>query len=418
MKITRSTKCSIKFATNKKKTELQSILKEYGKVVNIFIDYFWTNPVDKTKLLKPIVDTPKDTWLSARLRKVAAREALDMVASVKNVFEWNKEQIQNTIDALEKKIKTTQLNTRENRRKINNWHKKLKANKSKISMIQPHKPKHKGIKMSVSCTIGELQKPKKQTKEFDAWLHLASIGNKISLDIPIKFHKHYRELDQKGQQLNSYVITKDSVQFCFERETGPKKEVKNIIGIDTGINALASTSGKQQFGTDIKRLIEKSKRCKKGSKGKQRAINTIKQRINEVAKEVIKDEDLVVVEKLSNLNSNSKLKGRLSKNIRSSIGSWNYAYWLNRLEMNCEENRVSFRTVSPYNTSITCPACNLANSRNRNGEIFKCQACGYTDNADVNAALNIVQRFLTGKYGSCYKPENKAVLVCPELSSL
>jgi len=406
MKITRSTKCSVKFATNKKKKELQTILKEYGKVVNTFIDYFWTNPTDKTQLLKPIVDIPKDTWLSARLRKVAAREALDMVGSVKNVFEWNKEQIQNTIDALERKIKDTKPNNKINRRKINNWHKKLKANKSKISMVQPHKPKHKGYKMSISCTIGELQRPKKTNKEFDAWLHLSSIGNKMSLDIPIKFHKHYRELEQKGQRLNSYVITKDSVQFCFERETGPKKGVKNIIGIDTGINALASTSDKLQFGTDIKTLIEKSKRCKKGSKGKQRAINTIKQRINEVAKEVIKNKDLIVVEKLSNLNQNSKLKGRLSKNIRSSIGSWNYAYWLNRLEMNCEENRVSFRTVSPYNTSITCPVCNLADSRNRNGEVFKCQACGYTGNADVNAALNIVQRFLTGKYGSCYKPEN------------
>jgi len=406
MKITRSSKCSIKFATDKKKQELRTVLKQYGKVVNIFIDYFWINPTDKTKLLKPIVDIPKDTWLSARLRKVAAREALDMVSSVKNVFEWNKEQIQNTIDALEIKIKNTKPNTKENRRKINNWYKKLKANKSKIVMVQPHKPKHKGNKMSVSCTIGELQNPKKATKEFDAWLHLTSIGNKISLDIPIKFHKHYRELNQKGQRLNSYVITKDYVQFCFERETGAKKEVKKLVGIDTGINALASTSDKVQFGNDIKVLIEKSKRCKKGSKGKQRAINSIKQRINEVAKEVIKNEDLVVVEKLSNLNSNSKLKGRLSKNIRSSIGSWNYGYWLNRLEMNCEENRVSFRTVSPYNTSIICSACKHTDSENRNGELFKCQSCGYTGNADINAALNILERFLTGKYGSCYKPKN------------
>jgi len=168
---------------------------------------------------------------------------------------------------------------------------------------------------------------------------------------------------------------------------------------------LASTSDKLQFGTDIKALIEKSKRCKSGSKGKQRAINTIKQRMNEVAKEILKNKDLIVVEKLSNLNNKSKLKGRLSKNIRSSIGSWNYAYWLMRLEQLCEDNRISFRTVSPYNTSITCPVCNLADSRNRVGEVFKCQACGYTDNADINAALNIVQRFLTGKYGSCYKPK-------------
>ena len=405
MKITRSTKCSVKFATQKKRNELKTILKEYGKVVNIFIDYFWDKKVDKTQLLKPIVDIPKDSWLSARLRKVAAREALDMVGSVKNVFEWNKEQIQNTINALEKKIRETKPIDRKNRRKINNWHKKLKSNKSKLSMIQPHKPRHRGNKMSVSCTIAELQTPKEQGN-FDAWLHLASIGNKMVLDIPIKFHKHYRHLLSNGQRVNSYVITKDYVQFAFERETGPKKNGKAVVGLDTGINALASTSDKLQFGKDIKTLIEKSKRCQKGSKGKQRATNAIRQRINEVAKQVIQNKDLVVVEKLSNLNSNSKLKGRLSKNIRSSIGSWNYAYWLMRLEMNCEENRVSFRTVPSYYTSQQCPICNHTESGNRNGEVFKCQACGYTGNADINAALNILNRFLSGPYGAAYKPIN------------
>ena len=405
MKITRSTKCSVKFATQKKRNELKTILKEYGKVVNIFIDYFWDKKVDKTQLLKPIVDLPKDSWLSARLRKVAAREALDMVGSVKNVFEWNKEQIQNTINALEKKIRETKTTDRKNRRKINNWHKKLKAIKSKLSMIQPHKPKHKGNKMSVSCTIAELQAPKEQGT-FDAWLHLASIGNKMVLDIPIKFHKHYRRLFLNGQRVNSYVITKDYVQLAFERETGPKKNGKAVVGLDTGINALASTSDKLQFGKDIKTLIEKSKRCKKGSKGKQRATNAIRQRINEVAKQVIQNKDLVVVEKLSNLNNNSKLKGRLSRNIRSSIGSWNYAYWLMRLEMNCEENRVSFRTVPSYYTSQQCPICNHTESGNRNGEVFKCQACGYTGNADINAALNILNRFLSGPYGAAYKPIN------------
>ena len=44
MKIVRSTKCSTKFATKKKKDELNTVLKEYGKVVNIFISYFWDKP--------------------------------------------------------------------------------------------------------------------------------------------------------------------------------------------------------------------------------------------------------------------------------------------------------------------------------------------------------------------------------------
>jgi IS605 OrfB family transposase len=40
---------------------------------------------------------------------------------------------------------------------------------------------------------------------------------------------------------------------------------------------------------------------------------------------------LIVVEKLSNLNYKTKLKRRLSKNMRRSLGSWNYRYWLTRL---------------------------------------------------------------------------------------
>ena len=80
MKINRSSKCSIKFATQSKNNELNTILQEYGRVVNVFIHHFWnsTEKIDKTKLLKPIVDLPQDTWLTARLRKVAAREALDI----------------------------------------------------------------------------------------------------------------------------------------------------------------------------------------------------------------------------------------------------------------------------------------------------------------------------------------------------
>ena len=135
MKITRSTKCSLKFATVKKRTELQSVLSEYGKTVNCFIEYFWnTGEVSKSKLLKQIVDIP-DTWLSARLRKVAAREALDMVSATK---------------------------------------KRWKDNPEKMKM-----PVHKGKRMNVSCTIAELQ-PLRKTKEFDGWLHLASIGSECS----------------------------------------------------------------------------------------------------------------------------------------------------------------------------------------------------------------------------------------------
>ena len=43
MKIIRSTKCSLKFTTNNKISQLETVLSEYGKVVNTFINYFWNN---------------------------------------------------------------------------------------------------------------------------------------------------------------------------------------------------------------------------------------------------------------------------------------------------------------------------------------------------------------------------------------
>ena len=373
MKLIRSTKCSLKFATAKKQNELSIILNEYSKVVNIFIDYFWLNTekTSKGELLKPVVNLP-ETWLSARLRKVAAREAIDMINASK--VRWKGKAV---------------------------------------------KPIHKGNRMCVSCTIADLVSTKnngyktEDSRLFDAWLHIASVGNKMIMDLPIKYHKHFNKYNNIGKRLNSYIITKNYVQFSFEIITETKKEGLKCIGVDTGINALASVNNGNQYGKDIKGCIERVKRCKQKSKGYYVAKRALKQRIDETAKEILVKEnpDLIVVEQLKNMGYKTKLKARLSKSIRASIGTWNWKYWLKRLEMQCELNRVSFRTVSPYYTSTTCPACGQTNRGNRNGEMFLCLSCGHGDNADVNAGKNILNRFLTGQYGARYKQENQENLV-------
>lgn len=357
VKITRSSKCSLKFSNKSKLSTLREVMQEYGRVTNIFIDKFWEHTPDKGKLLKEVIECG-DTWLTARLRKVSAREAIDMIQAVKS---------------------------------------KKKGKKVK--------PVHKGKKMSVSCTIAELQSSEK-SKEFDAWLHLQSIGRKIVIDLPVRFHKQYNDLSVRGTRLNSYVITESYVMFSFEIETGIKKTEGNIVGIDTGINALASTSDNKQYGTDIKECVERIKRCKHGSRGQQRARRALKQRIDEVSKEVVGNHTrLIVVEKLKNLNKNSRVKRRLTKSIRRSIGSWTYRYWLEKLQRTSEDRRSSFRSVSPYNTSICCSSCGFTDRSNRSREVFLCQRCGYADNADINAAKNILDRFLTGPYGASFKPK-------------
>lgn len=352
MKVTRSTRCSLKYATAAKKAAIDRVLAEYGRVVNCFISQFWLDCPSKDKLLKPVVDSVP-SWFSARLRKVAAREAIDMVKAVK---ERNGE--------------------------------------------KAVKPVHRGQRMCLSSTIAEFTAAKHTS--FDSWLRLTCVGDKISLSLPIKKHKHFNALQERGRRLNAYIVTRDYVQFCFEVETGPKQPAERCVGVDTGINALATLSTGEQLGTDIKACIERVKRCKHGSKGQRRATNALRQRMDEVAKEVVSTASLVVAENLKNITKNTKR--RLVKNMRRSIGRWNVRYWLETLQRKCEDNRVGFRTVSPYKTSQTCSSCGYADRRNRSGELFRCLECGFEANADVQASRNILARFLTGPYGAGCKP--------------
>ncbi len=263
------------------------------------------------------------------------------------------------------------------------------------------KPKHSGKRMCVSSTIAQLQ-PAKSAEEFDAWLHLYSIGNGIILDLPVRYHRHFNKLAERGKRLESYIITRSSVQLCFEVETGPKKLQNTAVGVDTGIKALASLSTGEQLGKDLPQLIANSKRKKWGSKGHKRAQRTIRQRMDEIAKQVTSTADVVVTEDL--LGITHKTKRRLGKEMRRSVGVWNVRYWLTRLEQQCEWDRVSFRRVPAYYTSQECSKCGHTDRRNRNGELFVCRACGHSANADVQASHNILSRFLSGPYGAGCKP--------------
>jgi putative transposase len=359
MKFTRSVKLHFSFATQEKRRQIQHLINDYADLVNCYIDCFWSENYSKKDLVKTVLDKVPHSYFCQRLKQQAAREALDMIKSAKT----------------------------------------LSQNTGKLLV----KPKHYGKRMALSSACVSLSKGK-AASYFDMWLSLRNIGNKLKLDIPVKLHRQYHKWNSLGRLMGSFVIFNNCVQLSFEVEVAKKKPITNCIGIDTGINALASLSTGEQTGKDLKRLINTVKRRKKGSKGKARAIKTLRDYIALTAKRIVmSDVSLIVIEDLKGITHGTKPKGRLSKNMRSVIGSWNVRYWFERLEMLCEENRVSLRRVKPYDTSRTCPSCGLVDKKNRNGEIFMCQNCGHTDNADVNAAINILNRFSSGLYGAGYK---------------
>ena len=355
MKLIRSSKCTLRFGTAAKRLQLRGVLLTYGRLVNEFIDKFWLEPIEKTALLKGVVNSVSGS--THRLRKVAAREALDMCLAAKNC--------------------------------------------AKESGRKEAKPRHVGKRMCCSSTIAALL-PAKRSRSFDCWLKIQSVG--FVIDLPIRLHRHFHALAREGKRLASYIVTESYVQFAFEIQTEPKLPPDRCVGIDTGINALASTSTGHQFGLDIKAGIDRVKRCQHGSAGQRTAARALRQRMDECAREVITTlkPTLVVLEDLRGITQ--KTRRRLGKEMRRSIGRWNVAHWHGSLVRHCERNRVAVRHVDPRHTSQQCSICGTIDRRNRTGSTFRCVACGHHANADVQASTNILTRFLTGPYGAGCKP--------------
>lgn len=343
-------------------------MKEYSRVVNIFIGLFWQNNFKQGDLKKEITNIPV-TWLTARMRQCAAREALAMC---------------NSNNQLRKKNKT-ELEVEELLGDSTVFNEKVK-------------PIHHVKRMILSSQIVSIEKSK---NSFDYWVVLSSIGDNLKISVPVKKHQHFNKFSD-WEISNSIVITDKFIQFSFEKETGPKKTEGALLGVDVGINHLLATSDDTLYGSEAKQLISKIKQKKQGSKACKRAKRTLSNYLHKVVKDCLDWANirLVVVEKLKNLKLGKKNR---SKEFRKLLGHWRYRELLDIIQMRAEENRVSFRSVSPYKTSQKCPVCSHTEKKNRNGTEFKCLKCGFSKQADLVGSFNILNRFLTGPYSAGFK---------------
>ena len=106
----------------------------------------------------------------------------------------------------------------------------------------------------------------------------------------------------------------------------------------------------------------------------------------------------VVVERLRTKNMTSSARGTVDepgRNVAQKRG-------LNRAILNVGWQRIEtmlackaarFVKVDPAYTSQTCASCGTVDRRSRESQAsFVCTACGHRDNADRNAAINILNR--------------------------
>ena len=373
--MTRTSTLSLKFTTDYKKTQLDNVMSEYIKVVNLFIDKFIT----KDKIGK-YCNSKVDTWLSARLQQAAGKQAIEIIKSTrqkdKNIAYKHYRKVYSYFKKRNRQVKF--LNKRFSELKLKP---RLKPSMTKETM----------------CLDSRFYELQQSNNSFDMWLKLGSLGNRIKLLIPLKNHS-YNKKYKNWKRLGGIRIKKTNgnnyvLELIYEKEikNDKPKEIKEL-GIDVGIRSLLSCSNGKQLGTKMQELIKLALRKEQGSKGYERSVRRIKnyigQEINKIDFNSLSD---VVMENLKNIKLNTR--GRVGKTTRKQMALWNLGLLFSTIKRRCEENRVSFHIVSPKYTSQTCSMCGHIEQGNRNGILFRCKKCGHEENADIQASKNILSRW-------------------------
>jgi len=97
-----------------------------------------------------------------------------------------------------------------------------------------------------------------------------------------------------------------------------------------------------------------------------------------------------------------KLRGRA---LRRRMSLWQRTLIRSCVENKAQENGMRVARVNPAYTSKNCSRCGLRGVRKRHS--FTCPHCGHSDHADINAAVNIRNRYAVFRHGglSSMSPE-------------
>ena len=199
--------------------------------------------------------------------------------------------------------------------------------------------------------------------------------------------------------------------FSVIVEPQPLPPTHQNIGVDLGLVHFATLSNGEHIervhfaerdAKDIARLQRKKERYPKGSaerrkvnraiaKAYRRASNRRTDANHKRALNLIQRFDIIAVEDLDIADMQSNGWHRTNKGIADV--AWNQFSQFLTYKAECAGRKVV--KVNPAYTSQMCSVCGHTSRKNRKSQsVFKCEVCNHRDNADVNAAINILRRGL------------------------
>lgn len=259
--------------------------------------------------------------------------------------------------------------------------------------------------------------------KINAFINISWLGRGSKLSIPVKYSKHYHGLITDYHKDNPDVeymvvfdknkikvnICKDGQRFIPENKTqyiGIDVNVKhNLLTLSNGINFDYNRNLLNDLSNELIKIdnLKKDKRYIIGKK-KQRMVDSIRNKIRKSNEQLCSDvckylnsinKNHIVMENLDNGFGKSFIRDKNNNNINFNriVKELNLSSLKDMVEHVSRKYDIAVSTIHSSYTSKCCSKCGCIDDGNRlSQEEFKCVECGYENNADVNAAINIENR--------------------------
>lgn len=249
------------------------------------------------------------------------------------------------------------------------------------------------------------------------------LGNRVFLP-KIGWVSFFKSREIMGTIKNATVSKKGEHWFVsIQTEIEAAKPVhpsKTIVGVDLGVKKFATLSdgrvyeAKNSFKQRQERLAKLQQRLSKKKKGSSN-FKKLKKRINklhtkisnirqdylhQVSTNISKNHALVVLEDLKVANMSKSASGTLEEpgkmvaaksGLNRSILDQGWHSFKNMLSYKLDHIGGELLLVDPRYTSQKCSNCGHTDKENRMSQAqFACMRCGHKENADINAAKNIL----------------------------
>jgi IS605 OrfB family transposase len=225
--------------------------------------------------------------------------------------------------------------------------------------------------------------------------------------VPLVMGAYQRERFSRAKGQCDLVRRKDGKWFLLcvvDLPDGTPTPTTDFLGVDLGIvNIAADSDGNTYSGAaveEVRRRHHRNRRRlqRKGAKGAKKRLRThagrearFRRQVNhEISKAIVAGaEDTargIVVEDLGGIRERTTV-GRKQ---RARQAGWSFHQLRSFVEYKARLAGVFVVAVDPRDTSRACSGCGHCDKGNRKGRSdFSCQGCGYSINADLNAARNL-----------------------------